>query len=385
MLAAGIVIACLWPFHSPKNAVSWLGGSGIRLGEHGTVISHAPILQSAQLTPDAWTLEIWLQPENPWASDTILAFYSPAQPRGFSLCQSGTDLVLESKLWTKVEDEDHPAARAFRARGVLRRQGASFVTIASGPEGTELYVDGSLAQVARQFGLSSDDFSGRLVVADSPVDNNSWSGDLRGLALYDRELRAAEIGHHYASWTGTGRPQVTQEDEPVAVYLFDEASGDIIHNQVFSGANLYIPDRYLEVHQSFLKRPWDEYYSGWGYWRNVLINVAGLVPLGFFMYGYLALTLRAQRAALIAILFGGLLSLTVETIQAFLPTRDSGMTDIITNTLGAALGFAVCHFTSIVSKALSNSRYAWVRHLVGLFTHSEHEQEAAPESVCNGV
>jgi len=385
LLVAGIVIACLWPFHSPRNQVSWLSGGGIRFGEHGTVISHVPIFPSARLTQQAWTIEIWLQPENPWASDTILAFYNPAQQRGLSLCQSDTDLVLESKPWKKVEDEDHPAAPAFLARAVLRPHGPSFLTLASGPAGTRLYVDGSLAQVARRFRLSSDDFSGQLVVADSPVDNDSWSGDLRGLAFYSRDLSADEVARHYASWTGTGRPAVTQEDKRVAVYLFDEGSGDVIHNQVYSDADLYIPDRYLEVHQSFLKRPWDEYYPGWGYWKNVLINVAGFVPLGFVLCGYMALSLRVQRAALLAILAGGLLSLTVETIQAFLPTRDSGMTDIITNTLGTALGFALCHFTSRVSHALGDNRCPWVRRLVGLFSYSDHGQEAARENVYDRV
>ena len=355
----------------------------MHFGDHGTIISHAPILPSAHLTQDTWTVEIWLEPEDPWDSATILAFYDPAQPRGFSLCQSDAGLVLESKLWTKVEDEHHPAAPAFQARGVLRRRGPSFLTLASGPEGTRLYVDGRLFQVARQFRLSSDDFSGQLILANSPIDNNSWSGDLRGLALYSRELSAPEVGRHYASWTAAGQPAVTQEDKPVAVYLFDENSGDVIHNQVSSGANLYVPDRYLEVHQSFLKRPWDEYYFGWGYWRNVLINVSGFVPLGFFLCGYLALTLRVQRAALIAILLGGLLSLTVETIQSFLPTRDSGMTDIITNTLGTALGFALCRIANVVCDSLTGSRYAAVRYLASFFSCGVRGQEATPESVCS--
>ena len=384
LLAGGIVIACLWPFHSPRNQVSWLAGGGVRFGDHGTVISHVPILQPPQLSQGAWTLELWLQPEAPWDSETILAFYDPAQPRGFSLCQSDADLVLESKLWTKVEGEDHRVVPAFVARGVFRRRGASFLTLASGPEGTRLYVDGRLVQVERQFRLSSDDFSGQLVVADSPVDNNSWAGDLRALALYGRELSTAEIGRHYESWT-TGRPAVIPEDKPIAIYLFDEGSGDVINNHVPLGANLYIPDRYLEVHQSLLKRPWNEYYPGWGYWKNVLINVAGFVPLGFFLCGYLSLGLRIQRAALIAVLAGGLLSLTMETIQAFLPTRDSGMTDIITNTLGTALGFALCHLISILSDRLGNSRHSVVRHLAGLFTCRGQGDRAGPESVCWGV
>ena len=36
----GILVAGLWPFHSPKNEVTWVShGNGLRFGKYGTVVS----------------------------------------------------------------------------------------------------------------------------------------------------------------------------------------------------------------------------------------------------------------------------------------------------------------------------------------------------------
>jgi hypothetical protein len=40
----GILVAGLWPFHAPKNEVSWLNhGSGLFFGKYGSIVSAGPI------------------------------------------------------------------------------------------------------------------------------------------------------------------------------------------------------------------------------------------------------------------------------------------------------------------------------------------------------
>jgi hypothetical protein len=38
-----ILVAGLWPFHAPRNDVSWLGeGTGVLFGKHGSIVSASP-------------------------------------------------------------------------------------------------------------------------------------------------------------------------------------------------------------------------------------------------------------------------------------------------------------------------------------------------------
>lgn len=85
---------------------------------------------------------------------------------------------------------------------------------------------------------------------------------------------------------------------------------------------------------SFLLAPTAHYWTGF----DVAINVVGYVPLG----GLLALsalrTGRVRRAVLVPLLVSALLSLTMESLQSYLPVRVPSREDLFLNVLGAGLG-----------------------------------------------
>ncbi len=336
LVLGGLLVAGFWPFHSPRNQVTWFaGGKGLRFGRHGTILSSGKF-KAVNVPADApCSLEIWFEPGQTAGGGALFTFYAPENPRQFSLRQSITDLVLISDI---REGRYRTLTTRLYVGDIFRGGKPLFVTITSKSGQTSVYIDGALAQTSPKFPLSRQDFDGELVIGTLPKIDDSWSGLLRGLAFYDQEISPAQVLHHYETWIEKGRPDVSENERAVALYLFDERAGRVIHNQVPSGTDLYIPDRYLVLDQALLLPFWEEFHPTWGYWDDVLVNIAGFIPFGFLFCAYFSLAGRIKRPALVTILLGFTVSFTIESLQAFLPTRDSGTTDLTTNTLGTCFG-----------------------------------------------
>lgn len=84
----------------------------------------------------------------------------------------------------------------------------------------------------------------------------------------------------------------------------------------------------------FLTAPWPRYFTG----LDLAFNVLGYLPLGFVLAPALPRRLPGLAAMLLATLLAGLLSLGLETIQNFLPTRVASNVDLGCNILGALIG-----------------------------------------------
>ncbi len=335
-ILVGMLVAGLWPFRKPSNDVRWITNSdGLSFGPHGTLLVSDTFDLSGSEAQAPCSLESWFQPYDINDGGTVFAFYSSENLLAFSLRQDGTDLVFE----TERRDAEHRTINSgISIKNVFRRQTPAFVTVSSGPRGTEVFVDGSLIKTVQWFRITSIDLTGHLVVGTSPVKNDAWTGMLRGLAIYRRDLTGAEALQHYRAWETMGRPYSAENERGVALYLFDEHSGSVVHNHGSSKYDLYIPEKFTILHEKFLEPAWKEFNLRWGYWKSALINIGGFVPFGFFCCAYLSLTRPMSGAALATVVLGFTVSLTIEVLQSFLPTRDSGTTDLITNTLGTGLG-----------------------------------------------
>jgi hypothetical protein len=349
-----ILVAGLWPFHVPENQVKWRDNDdGLEFGHYGSVLSTGTVPGNTLNDDSTGSIEIWLEPRFLASQHTILSFDGSDHPgTPFSLHQYKDALVLHQH-----NADSHGTVRTagFRVDNVFREKRPVFVTVTLGKQNTLVYLNGFLLKAFPILGTSTNNLTGRLVVANSPGIDDSWSGQILGLAIYHRQLTPAQVAQHYEGWTKNQRPALAQDEAPVALYLFNERAGDIVHNQLDPATDLVIPKRYFVLHSAFLRSPWREYHASWSYWKDIGINIAGFIPMGFCVVLYFSSVRRMERAATATIVLGFVTSLTIEILQAFLPTRDSGMTDLLTNTLGTAIG-VMLYRLSVTQQLLTKAK-----------------------------
>jgi len=338
LVLLGILVAGLWPFHTPRNEVNWLSQeNGIILGKHGSIVSEGSFKARASRRDDSCSLEIWLKPSRVYSEGMILAFYRPeSRIVPFALRQYRGGLIVEHNLKNRFDKK-----MEMYIGDVFNIHKPVLVTITSGNAGTVVYLDGAFVKRAQGYAISNQDLTGRLVVGNAASTNYHWSGQLKGIAVYDRELSAPEVSESFLDLTKSRQLNSVTSEDLVARYLFDEGDGNVVHNRADPATDLLIPERFFVLNGQFLERPWDEYQPSWSYWKDIGINIVGFIPLGFCFYAYFCQFLKSGNSAVAVIALGFAVSLTIEVLQSFLPTRDSGMTDLFTNTLGTAIGVMI--------------------------------------------
>jgi hypothetical protein len=341
LVVSTLFAAGLWPFNPfPRNQVTWLAtGKGLQFGDHGVIFSRELFQLARRNRQPSCTLAIRLQPDQfPNGSGTLLEFYTPENPSQLRLMQ-WRDLLLIKKDYRDAKNH-LKTTEVDLEHAFLAGEPVSF-TITSSPNGSVAYRNGLRAAGTTRMGLSCADFAGQLVLGDSAVIDNAWRGNLLDLVIYDRELPPQEIASKYASWKENQTAEEPGNDpHVVAHYTFTEGKGQNVHGEPVGAPDLYIPEIFKVPHKKLLMWPWEEGRDKRTVW-DLSTNIFGFVPFGFLFVAYLTWNRNVKHAAIVTILCGAAISLAIEILQEYIPGRDSGMLDIITNTSGTILGVAL--------------------------------------------
>ena len=351
---AVILVAGLWPFHSPKNDVSWLTNEdGIRFGRFGCVFSAGPIGDQRSKQNTSGSLELWIKPApTTKGRRTILAFEGPGDDSTtFSLQQSGSTLIIQRK---NVDGSGTLHSAEFTVKDALPADSRVGITVTLGANDTSIYRNGVLAVTSHLLGQSIPPFAGRAVLGNFLNVGGAWPGVFYGLAVYSRKLEPEEVTLHFQDWKNSLRPEMTPDEKPLALYLFTEHGGTVVHDQLGPRADLIIPERYSVLHPEFLSLPSRHFRSTPGYWEDVAINILGFIPFGLSFFAYFTSIRATKYPVLLVIFLGFFTSLTIETLQGYLPTRNSGMNDLFTNTFGTGIG-VLLYRTSLACRILGGS------------------------------
>lgn len=111
----------------------------------------------------------------------------------------------------------------------------------------------------------------------------------------------------------------------------------------------------------FLVGPWIPVHQK-VLWADVFINMAGYIPLGFLML--LGLNRQPRTVdKILVVLMCAFISLALESLQTFLPTRVPSKMDLVTNTMGGAMGMVLGIYVTThhrIAPLLNNRLEHWL-------------------------
>jgi len=343
MPLVAVTLIMLWAGLDPtgyrfRNEVDWIEGrAGVRFGRFGRMETE-PFLsreQAAALNQGGFAMELALDPEpDPHGNLRVLAsFHSSIDASQLVLCQWGEYLVV-------MNGDDYDHSRRLPRVTVdtsASPEGPLMLTINSTPEGTSIYLNGEVAATNANLHLMlpSEPEPGRLVLGNSVSASQPWPGVISFFSLLPRPLTAREV--ELRSRTRGGPSDSTAGE--LLLYGFEEAGGRTIRNHGSLAAPLTIPSQLHALGRRFLQVSIASSTPRYSLVLDTVVNFIGFMPFG----AAVAIVFRShhgsrRRSIFVAALLGFVLSLTIELTQAWMPSRNSSLWDLLLNTAGAPCG-----------------------------------------------
>ncbi len=304
------------------------GGPGLRF-DYGIVYGKEPIFTPGGAIdlskPFTILMEVRAHAEPTEFVPRILSAYDANGCELFFVGQWRSGLVmriLEGERFFRLRYRETGAAG-------LQKDITRSIAVRSDGDSLTIFVDGTPVKTRPgvSFSLLTDkQRPAWMILGNSPSGEASWRGDLLSLSLFSKALSPGDIASGVT--------------EPIVRYRFSEGSGTICRESVDPRYNLVMPPIFRAPVKGILVPPWKIQNYNRSFWNDMFVNILGFIPFGFAASGWIWKGEKRIRPAAIVrvILLGAGVSLLIELVQVYLPTRDSSLTDVINNTLGAIIG-----------------------------------------------
>jgi VanZ family protein len=309
--------------------------------------------------------------------ERILSYAMNEKKANFILGQWKDALVLH------LSADGRPEEIRFGEYGVLKKNEIVSCIISYHDQMLKYYVDGKIKKAWGVGNLAFSEWaqSYPLVIGTDAYGRSGWKGTLYEVAIYARALTMQEISivsSQQKKYVGAGVSTIIEQNgalqncnngsideaadavrrkdgepgedrKPISHYLFVSENAYQIEHR---GGNFTAirdmgkgPAMDLVIPKYFV--PFERVYLAWHPdWlmdrkdlMDVAVNIIGFIPLGFILMISLKSRVKSVMLAMLsALLMGCIISFCIEYLQAFLPSRDSSMRDLITNTSGTLIG-----------------------------------------------
>ena len=184
----------------------------------------------------------------------------------------------------------------------------------------------------------------RLTVGNSIYGKQPWRGDIYGLAFYNYPLSSDEATSHFNRWSIDRNFSFASKENPSLLYVFGEKAGTKVHDNSGGKHHLEIPSRMRVFGRKILTLTAVEFMSRSALIKDIVINFLGFMPFGFVLFATLNRSGGGfdKHAFLYTVVSCFLVSLSIEILQSWIPSRSSNILDLALNTLGGLTGAAIC-------------------------------------------
>jgi hypothetical protein len=240
-----------------------------------------------------------------------------------------------------IEDHTGRLRKRIDCDSVFRPGKEVCISITSGTQETKIFVDGKRRKAGQRniFDAGCVVHPGRIFVGNSPDGRCTLEGTLESIEIDKNKLSDEELAASKTPLSPQNPKSAADTRGPIALYDFTKGSGFRIANEFGKDKGLYVPRFFTMLKFNILSFPDINNMLSIGSLQDYIVNFFGFVPFGFLLAVLLWLKGRKRRTAIvITTVIGGVFSLFIELVQAYIPTRSSEVSDLFLNTMGALCG-----------------------------------------------